>query len=145
METIKPAFIELDLTLNNKEEVLSRLVDSLASEGCLSDKAVFLEAVLEREKLMSTYCGFNIAIPHAVSKAVLKPAFGFCKTSHLEWDAEDEPVEFILLLAIPEQKNQKNSRHIDLMSHIATLALEEEVRGVWKNAVTQEEIINTFC
>jgi mannitol/fructose-specific phosphotransferase system IIA component (Ntr-type) len=47
-------------------------------------------------------------------------------------------------LAIPESKDTQNSQHIDMMSQIASLALEEEVRLIWEKATTKEEILKTF-
>ena len=144
MNRISPAFIELNLELKNKADAISVLVDKLDESGCLVNKKKYLNAVLERENLLSTYCGYHIAIPHAVSKAVKKVSFGFCRTTNLEWDKKDETVQFILILAIPDSKKEEDNYHIDLMSQIASLALEEKVRGVWKNAKAKEEISRTF-
>ena len=144
MNHISPAFIELNLELKNKADAISVLVDKLDENGCLVNKKKYLNAVLERENLLSTYCGYHIAIPHAVSKAVKKVSFGFCRTTNLEWDKKDETVQFILILAIPDSKKEEDNYHIDLMSQIASLALEEEVREVWKNAEAKEEISKTF-
>ena len=44
----------------------------------------------------------------------------------------------------PDSKKEEDNYHIDLMSQIASLALEEKVRGVWKNAKAKEEISRTF-
>ena len=144
MNQISPAFIELNLKLKNKTDAISVLVDKLDENGCLVNKKKYLNAVLERENLLSTYCGYRIAIPHAVSEAVKKVSFGFCRTTNLEWDKKDETVQFILILAIPDSKKEEDNYHIDLMSQIASLALEEKVRGVWKNAKAKEEISRTF-
>ena len=144
MNHISPAFIELNLELKNKADAISVLVDKLDESGCLVNKKKYLNAVLERENLLSTYCGYHIAIPHAVSKAVKKVSFGFCRTTNLEWDKKDETVQFILILAIPDSKKEEDNYHIDLMSQIASLALEEKVREVWKNAKAKEEISRTF-
>ena len=144
MNHLSPAFIELNLKLKNKDDAISLLVDKLDENGCLKNKKKYLDAVLERENLLSTYCGHNIAIPHAVSKAVKKVSFGFCRTTNFEWDKKDESVQFILILALPDSKGEEDNYHIDLMSQIASLALEEEVREVWVNAKTEEDISKTF-
>ena len=87
---------------------------------------------------------YNIAIPHAVSKAVKKVSFGFCRTVSLEWDKNDDKVKFILILAIPDSNQKEDNLHIDLMSQIASLALEEKVRKSWEEAKSVEEISKTF-
>lgn len=144
MSKLAPTFIELNLEGQNKVQIITELVDKLHQKGCLFEKKQYLDAVLERENILSTYCGYHIAIPHAVSKAVKKAAFGFCRITPIEWDKDDEKVEFILILAIPDSSSFKNNRHIDMMSQIAGLALEDKIRKIWKSAKTKDLIIKTF-
>jgi len=141
MSKLAPTFIELNLEGQNKVQIITELVDKLHQKGCLFEKKQYLDAVLERENILSTYCGYHIAIPHAVSKAVKKAAFGFCRITPLEWDKDDEKVQFILILAIPDSSNNK---HVDMMSQIAGLALEDKIRKIWKSAKTKDLIIKTF-
>ena len=141
MSKLAPTFIELNLEAQNKVQIITELVDKLHQKGCLFEKKQYLDAVLERENILSTYCGYHIAIPHAVSKAVKKAAFGFCRITPIEWDKDDEKVEFILILAIPDSSNNK---HVDMMSQIAGLALEDKIRKIWKSAKTKDLIIKTF-
>ena len=141
MSNLAPTFIELNLEGQNKVQIITELVDKLHQKDCLFEKKQYLDAVLERENILSTYCGYHIAIPHAVSKAVKKAAFGFCRITPIEWDKDDEKVEFILILAIPDSSNNK---HVDMMSQIAGLALEDKIRRIWKSAKTKDLIIKTF-
>lgn len=141
MSKLAPTFIELNLEGQNKVQIITELVDKLHQKGCLFEKKQYLDAVLERENILSTYCGYHIAIPHAVSKAVKKAAFGFCRITPIEWDKDDEKVQFILILAIPDSSNNK---HVDMMSQIAGLALEDKIRKIWKSAKTKDLIIKTF-
>jgi mannitol/fructose-specific phosphotransferase system IIA component (Ntr-type) len=141
MSNLAPTFIELNLEGQNKVQIITELVDKLHQKDCLFEKKQYLDAVLERENILSTYCGYHIAIPHAVSKAVKKAAFGFCRITPIEWDKDDEKVEFILILAIPDSSNNK---HVDMMSQIAGLALEDKIRKIWKSAKTKDLIIKTF-
>ena len=141
MSKLAPTFIELNLEGQNKVQIITELVDKLHQKGCLFEKKQYLDAVLERENILSTYCGYHIAIPHAVSKAVKKAVFGFCRITPIEWDKDDEKVQFILILAIPDSSNNK---HLDMMSKIACLALEDKVRKIWKSAKTKDPIIKTF-
>ena len=144
MDKLIPAFIELNIEVQNKFQLISSLVDKFDQKGILSEKKEYLDAVLERENLLSTYCGYNVAIPHAVSKSVKSSAFGFCRTKPMEWDKNDEHVQFILIWAIPDSSNSNESKHIDMMSQIASLALEEEIRKIWKSAKSKDVITKTF-
>ena len=144
MNSIKPSFVDLNLNATSKKEVISLLVEHLWNKGKLSEKAHYLEAVLKRERLLSTYCGYAIAIPHAESNAVKEASFVFGRTSDITWDEEDETVKYIILLAIPSDEDSEENKHIEMMSNIATKALEVKIRKKWANATTIEEIINTF-
>ena len=89
MGQLTPAFIELNLEVKTKTQAISTLINKLDQMNCLSDKEEYLKSVIEREKILSTYCGHHIAIPHAVSKSVKKASFGFCRTKPIEWDKND--------------------------------------------------------
>ena len=144
MNQIEPSFILLDQDFKDKSEALLNLVDILDEKGCLNNKQKYLDSIIEREKMLSTYCGHNIAIPHAISKAVEKISYGFCRTNSMEWDKNDDPVKYILILAIPDIERKSDNYHIDLMSQVASIALEEGVRNIWKKAITEKEILKTF-
>ena len=141
---MEPSFILLDQNFKNKSEALINLVEILHNNGCLNNKQKYLKSIIEREKILSTYCGHNIAIPHAISKAVEKISYGFCRTNSMEWDKNDDPVKYILILAIPDIEKKSDNYHIDLMSQVASIALEENVRNIWEKAITEKEILKTF-
>ena len=115
MKTIKPSFVDLNLNATSKKEAISLLVEHLWNEGKLSEKAQYLEAVLKREELLSTYCGYAIAIPHAESNTVKEASFAFGRTTDVSWDEEDEPVQYIILLAIPSHKELIENKHIEII------------------------------
>ena len=144
MNQIEPSFILLDQDFKDKSEALLYLVDILDEKGCLNNKQKYLDSIIEREKMLSTYCGNNIAIPHAISIAVEKISYGFCRTNSMEWDKNDDPVKYILILAIPDIERKSDNYHIDLMSQVASIALEEGVRNIWEKAITEKEILKTF-
>ncbi len=143
---INRKLIELDLLADTKEKAIAELAEMLYAEGKLSDLSGFIEHIHEREQLMSTYCGYDTAMPHAESPFVKEPAFAFGRTRGFLWDEKDTPVNFIFLLAIPEtsEKNPDESKHIQLMSSIAFLVLEDKVREIWLNTSLKKDITDTF-
>lgn len=140
----QPVSIELNLKSNSKLTLLETLCQSFWEAGKLYNKDLFLEEVLKREALLSTYCGEGVAIPHAASAAVKEPSFIFARCTEINWDEKESPVQFIILLAIPEVAEGEESPHIEMMSEIATLALDEEIRAVWASARDKEIILKTF-
>lgn len=140
-----PAYINLSLQVDSKQAAIQAIAQGLAQSGVIRDAQVYAAEVLAREATLSTYCGYGIAIPHAASNTVIAPGFAFARTTDLTWDQDDDPVRFILALAIPEANEGEDNNHIELMSQIATLALEEEVRAVWEKAQTEQEIQASFA
>lgn len=144
--SINEQLITLELEATTKKEAIIELGRMLFREKKLRSLIGFLDAVEEREQVMSTYCGYNIAFPHAKSALVKEPAFAFGRTSGFSWGEEDGNVNFVFLLAIPEEfsDNAFDPVHISFISSIAELALEKEMRDKWSAAKTKFEILETF-
>ena len=144
MSVKQPVSIQLNLKSDSKLTLLEKLCQSFWEAGKLYNRDQFLEEVLKREALLSTYCGEGVAIPHASATAVKEPAFIFARCTEINWDEEESPVQFIILLAIPEVVEGEESPHIEMMSEVATLALDEKIRAVWASARDKETILKTF-
>lgn len=134
----------LDLKAKNKEEAIDELAQVLFDSGKINDKKDYVVDILKREKILSTYCGSNIAIPHSVSSVVNEASFAFGRSAGLAWDEDDDLVNFVIILAIPQLKEGEDTVHIEMMSAIAELALDDGIRSQWEKANTAEEIISTF-
>ena len=143
MNTLLP-HVCLDLKATNKQDAIRELASLLFESGRVSDLEKFIADIKAREAIMSTYCGYHLAIPHSESEVVKEASFAFGRSTGLEWDEGDDLVNFIIILAIPKAKENEENVHVDLMSSIALLALEDEVRAVWKKAETTEQILQTF-
>lgn len=60
------------------------------------------------------------------------------------WDEGDELAQFVVLLAIPTGKVGEENSHIEMMSEVAKLALEEDIRAKWLSATSEKEIFSSF-
>ena len=49
----------------SRDEILKELTQLIYEAGRIKDKKQFFEAILKREKIVSTAIGMNVAIPHA--------------------------------------------------------------------------------
>jgi len=134
----------LDLKAKNKKEAIEELAQLLFDNEKINDKSLYITDILKREKILSTYCGSNIAIPHSISSVVKEASFAFGRSKGLTWDEGDDLVNFVIMLAIPELKEGEDTVHIELMSAIAELALDDKIRSKWVSAQTAEDIIATF-
>ncbi len=133
----------VDLQGESKEEIITELVNSLPVGDAVSDRNQVLQAVLDREKIMSTGIGDGIAIPHGKSAAVteLVAAMGTQRRG-MDFDALDgEPAYVFFLLVSPANVS---GPHIKALARISRLLKNEEFKKKLIDANSAEEIIATI-
>lgn len=67
------------MTAKNKNGAIDELINLLVEDGKVNDKEVFKNAVLNREKQISTGIGMGIAIPHGKSSSVNEVSLALVK------------------------------------------------------------------
>ena len=133
----------VDLQGESKEEIITELVNSLPVSDSITDRNQVLQAVLDREKIMSTGIGDGIAIPHGKSAAVteLVAAMGTQRRG-MDFDALDgEPAYVFFLLVSPANVS---GPHIKALARISRLLKNEEFKKKLVEANSAEEIIATI-
>jgi len=127
------------LTAKTKEEVLEELVSLLEKTGKVTDREEFLRVIKEREELGSTGIGYNIAIPHARSKAIksLVGAFGISREG-IDFDALDkEPVYLFFMLGAPQDAS---GEYLKALATVSRFLRRKKARQDLMKAETVEEI-----
>ncbi|MGL5356419.1 MAG: PTS fructose transporter subunit EIIC [Cetobacterium sp.] len=136
--------ILLDLDCSNKNEVIEKLVDLLHQNGALINKDEFLEAVLLRETKSPTGLEDGLAIPHGKSPFVKIPkiAAARLKNKIKDWESVDETneVDLIFLIAIPD--SEKGTTHIEVLSNLTTLFMEDGFINSLRSAENKNEFLN---
>ena len=130
----------VDLKGETKQDIIAELVDTLAVGDAISDRAKVLQAVLEREKIMSTGIGDGIAIPHGKSDAVetLVAALGTQRRG-VDFEALDgEPAYVFFLLVSPANVS---GPHIKALARISRLLKNDDFKKKLIAAETSAEII----
>lgn len=125
---------------HSKDEIIEELVDSLEVGAAIADRDKVLEAVLEREKIMSTGIGDGIAIPHGKSDAVsqLSAALGIHKRG-VDFEALDgEPAFVFFLLVSPANVS---GPHIKALARISRMLKNDTFKKRLIEADTAEEIL----
>src|SRR5262249_49087018 len=115
----------LFLNADTRDEALDQLVDLLEKAGKLKDSKVFHDAILEREKIVSTGIGLGVAIPHAKLQEYDKffIAIGIQPKQGIEWNALDNsPVRLIFMIGGPDNKQ---TEYLKILSHL-TMAIKNE-------------------
>jgi mannitol PTS system EIIA component len=131
--------IRLNETVATKEDAIILTGSVLVEKGYVD--ASYIEKMLEREDLTSTYMGNFVAIPHGTedSKELVKE-------SGISFIQVPQGVDFgagnivKLLIGIAG----KNNEHLDILSSIAIVCSEEENIEKLVNAKTAEEILSIF-
>ena len=120
--------IKIPLEGHTKDDLLRELVGIVAHDEEIDDELAVLEAVRERESILSTGIGHGVAIPHGKSASVpeLRMAAGLAATP-VDFDALDgQPVALFFLLIGPESAA---GPHIKALSRISRIVRRDDVRG----------------
>lgn len=130
----------LELEAKTKSEVIDELAEKLDKSGCLQDIQAFKEAIRARETQGSTGIGDGIAIPHAKTDAVKEPAICFGRsTSGIEYESLDEqPAHLFFMIAAPDGANET---HLETLSRLSVLLMNEGFRNRLLQATSEEEIL----
>ncbi len=119
--------ILVNLKATQKQEVIEELAAALTASGRISDNREVLQAVLEREKIMSTGIGKGVAIPHGKCKAVdkLVGVLGIKKEGVDFQSLDEQPVYLFFLLVSPLNVS---GPHIRALAHISRLLRHDNLR-----------------
>ena len=121
-------------SFSSRDEALFHLVSLLKQNHFIPSEELFFQAILEREKIVSTGIGMGVAIPHAKMKEVTDfcLAIGIQKDKGLEWDALDAaPVKLVFMIGGPENRQ---TDYLNLLSQITNIIKDENIR---KNLLQQ--------
>ncbi len=127
MEILSGNSVIVGLNGEGKREILEELVDALEVGDNITDREKVLEAVLQREEIMSTGIGHGIAIPHGKSEYVkeLGGVLGI-KRKGVEFDSLDGQPTFIFFLLVSPM--DVSGPHIKALARISRLLKGEEFR-----------------
>lgn len=133
--------IKLDGRAVTKQEALDTMVELMAASGKIADVEVYRKGVYAREEEGTTGIGEGIAIPHAKSEAVKTPGLAAMVIKDgVDFDALDgAPVHLIFLIAAP---NTKENVHLDVLSRLSVLLMNQEFTEKLKRAETAEEFLS---
>lgn len=133
--------ISLDGNPKSKNEALDAMVALMAKSEKLSDEEAYRKQVYAREEESTTGIGEGIAIPHGKCDAVTKPGLAAMVVKDgVDFDSLDgEPVNLIFLIAAP---NTKDNIHLDVLSKLSVLLMDEEFTESLRNAKTVEEFLD---
>jgi mannitol PTS system EIIA component len=131
--------IILNASVGSKEEAIKLTGSILVEKGYVESS--YIEKMLEREELTSTYMGNFVAIPHGTedSKEMVKESgISFVQVPQGVDFGAGNMVKLLIGIA------GKNNEHLDILSNIAIVCSEEENIERLVNAKTANEILAIF-
>ena len=132
--------ISLNAAPADKKETLDLAVELMAKSGKLSDVEKYRTQVYAREEESTTGIGEGIAIPHGKCDAVKTPGLAAMVIKNgVDYDSLDgEPVTLLFLIAAP---NTKDNVHLDVLSKLSVMLMDENFTASLRNAKSVEEFL----
>ena len=130
--------IFLGLYTVTKEEAIVLAGKKLVENGYVNEN--YIDAMLEREKIMTTFMGMGVAIPHGVNEAKKE-----VKNSGIVILQFPEGVDFDgekahLVIGIAGVGNE----HLEILSNIAVV-LDDDLTDRLKDSTDKDEILEAFA
>ncbi|PSU68034.1 PTS fructose transporter subunit IIC [Photobacterium phosphoreum] len=121
---INEQLINLNLKATTKDEVFAEMADILVQQGRVANKTQFLVDVKAREELGNTGFEDGVALPHAKSAAVIKPAVAIgVSRNGIKYGAEDGlPSKLFFMIASPDGGD---NHHIEVLAELSSKLIED--------------------
>lgn len=129
----------------SRDQALRTLVNALHSAGKVQQAGAFYDAIVRREKIVSTGIGMGVAVPHAKLEEYSNffIAVGIQTGSKgIEWDALDKaPVRLIFMIGGPADRQ---SEYLEILSRLTAAIKDEQLRQKVYEAECRDEVLQLF-
>lgn len=125
---------------SNKKQTIEQAVTLMVKSGKIADEEGYRNQVFKREEESTTGIGEGIAIPHGKCDAVSKPGLAAMVIPNgVDFDSLDgEPVTLLFLIAAP---NTEDNVHLDVLSKLSVMLMDEEFTEKLRNATSVDEFM----
>ncbi|WDM20914.1 PTS sugar transporter subunit IIA [Paenibacillus polymyxa] len=130
--------VKMNATAKDKYEAIRMAGQILLDAGHISSE--YIDKMLEREEIVSTYIGNGLAIPHGTKESkTLIQSTGISIVQFPQGvDFGEEKAYMVIGIAA------QGGDHMEILTSIAVVCAEEESMDKLRNAVTPQEIIDLF-
>ena len=140
---LTPAHIVI-LKGKTKAQALEELAGVLARDETNLTQQQFLEAIWDREKLMSTGIGNGIAIPHVRMAGLIGPSItvGVSRDGITDYESLDpEPICILILIAAPQGQHEV---YIQLLAKVAQALKHQQLRQAIIKADNPQQVYDVL-
>lgn len=127
----------------DRDQVIRDLVETLVREKKVDNVDSLFNAIIEREKIVTTGIGMGVAIPHAKLQEYddFFIAIGIL-VDGVNWDSLDNnPVRLVFLIGGPDDKQ---TEYLQILSSLTLAVKDEERRKKILNAKSPDEVVKLF-
>ncbi len=140
-DLINEQLIILNEDFDNKNDVIDKLAKRFEASDIINDIEGFKDAIKAREKEGSTGIGMGIAIPHAKSETVNKPALIFAKAKGegVDFEALDDTLsDLIFMIAVP---SGGENLHLKILQKLSRKLMHDEFRAALREASDPSSVL----
>ncbi|MEV0586789.1 PTS sugar transporter subunit IIA [Nonomuraea sp. NPDC050310] len=132
-EVLEPRAVLLNESAATRDEAIVRCGEVLVEIGAVAPP--YVQAMIERERSISTYVGEQVAIPHGVSKEhVLRDALCVLRfPAGIDWDGE----RVTLCVGIAA----RGDGHVALLAELAEVLLDPERARTLREATDVDTVL----
>ncbi len=139
VDLIDERCVSLGASVRTKEALIHDSIELFREADLTTDAAAALEAVMKRERVMSTGIGGGVAIPHAQCSAVKRLAVGLVRPSTpIEFEALDgRPVNLVFMILGPEERGG----FVRVLARVSKLLYDGELQSRLLSVRTPQDAI----
>jgi len=133
--------ILLNMEFSSKDDVLKHIATHFVEQGHASSVEIILAEMYKREAMGATIIDTHLAMPHAKSKNITKAGIVILRLkTPVVWDPETkEKISLVIMLGLTDHHNDL---HIEVISEISQILLEEDGIRKLLNFGTTQEIVH---
>ncbi len=143
MDILTRERVKIPLENTEKDKIIEEMVEIIDDSTKLKNKSQILKAVLDREAVMSTGVGDEIAIPHGKSDGVddIIAALGITREPVNFNSLDNKPVRLVWLLVGPQDKT---GPHLKALSRISRLMHRKDFRDRLIETMEPDDIMDVI-
>ena len=132
--------IDLNVKAFSKEDIIKKAINLMTKNGNIVDLNEYEKLVFNREQEGTTGIGEEIAIPHGKGNCVSKPGVSaMVIPDGVNFNSLDgKDVKLLFLIAAPDTKDNV---HLNVLSKLSSLLMNENFRNKLLNAKSKEEFL----
>lgn len=138
VELLDVSAIDLDACADSKEAAVRACGEALVRVGAV--EPAYVEAMLERERTISTYVGEGVAIPHgtlAGKEEVVRDALCYLRFADpVDWDGD--PVSVCVGIAAA------GDGHVDVLAQLAQVLMDPDQAQALRDATKPEDVLQVL-